>query len=175
MDQKTKKKLEEIIRVNHAGELGAQDIYKSQIKFSRDAKLKTELEKISKEEKVHYDYFEDQILRKRVRPTLMSPVWKVGSVILGAVTTRLGSNYVYACTEAVEEVIVKHYQEQIKYLDKTKIDENLKKKIKKFCEEEDKHRVVADRSIKENSLGLKVFKNFTKNITKLAIKISKKI
>ena len=56
MDQKTKKKLEEIIRVNHAGELGAQDIYKSQIKFSRDAKLKTELEKISKEEKVHYDY-----------------------------------------------------------------------------------------------------------------------
>ena len=72
----------------------------------------------------------------------MSPVWKVGSFILGAVTTRLGSNYVYACTEAVEEVIVKHYQEQIKYLDKTKIDENLKKKIKKFCEEEDKHRVM---------------------------------
>ena len=66
MDQKTKKELEEIIRVNHAGELGAQDIYNSQIKFSRDAKLKTELEKISKEEKVHYDYFEDQILKKRI-------------------------------------------------------------------------------------------------------------
>ena len=105
----------------------------------------------------------------------MSPAWKLGSVILGAVTTRLGSNYVYACTEAVEEVIVKHYQEQIKYLDKTKIDENLKKKIKKFCEEEDKHRASADRSIEENSLGLKVFKSFTKNITKLAIKVSKKI
>ena len=57
----------------------------------------------------------------------MSPVWKVGSVILRGITTRLGSNYVYACTEAVEEVIVKHYQEQVEYLDKTKIDENLKK------------------------------------------------
>ena len=77
MDQKTKKKLEEIIRVNHAGELGAQDIYNSQIKFSRDAKLKTELEKkYLKKKIVHYDYFEDQILRKRVRPTLMSPAWK---------------------------------------------------------------------------------------------------
>ena len=93
----------------------------------------------------------------------------------GLVTTRLGSNYVYACTEAVEEVIVKHYQEQIKYLDKTKIDENLKKKLKSFVKKRISIELVADRSIKENSLGLKVFKNFTKNITKLAIKISKKI
>ena len=103
MDQKTKKKLEEIIRVNHAGELGAQNIYNSQIKFCRDNKLKEKLEKISQEEKVHYDFFEDQILKKRVRPTIMSPVWKVGSFFLGAVTSRLGLNYVHACTEAVEE------------------------------------------------------------------------
>ena len=175
MDQEIKKKLEEIIRVNHAGELGAQDIYNSQIKFSKDSKLKKELEKISREEKVHYDYFEEQILKKRVRPTLMSPAWKIGSLILGAVTSRLGSNYVYACTEAVEEVIVEHYQEQIKYLEKNKIDDALKKKIKKFCEEEDKHRASADQSIKKNSLGLTIFKNFTRNATKLAIKISEKI
>ena len=48
----------------------------------------------------------------------MSPAWKVGSFILGAITSRLGSNYVHACTEAVEEVIVKHYENQIKYLEK---------------------------------------------------------
>ena len=109
------------------------------------------MEKISKEEKVHYDYFEDQILKKRVRPTLMSPAWKVGSFFLGAVTSRLGSNYVYACTEAVEEVIVKHYEKQIKYLDKTKIDENLKKTLKSFVKK--KINIEnADKSIKENSL-----------------------
>ena len=51
MDQKTKKKLEEIIRVNHAGELGAQDIYKNQIKFCKDGKLKKELEKFLKRRK----------------------------------------------------------------------------------------------------------------------------
>ena len=175
MDQETKKKLEEIIRVNHAGELGAQDIYNSQIKFCRDSKLKKELEKISKEEKVHYDFFEDQILKKRVRPTLMSPAWKAGSFILGVITTRLGSNYVYACTEAVEEVIVKHYQEQIEYLDNNKIDENLKKKIIKFCKEEDRHRASADQSIKESDLGIRLFKNFTRTVTRLAIEVSKKV
>ena len=175
MDQETKKKLEEIIRVNHAGELGAQDIYNIQIKLCKDTKLKKKLEKISKEEKVHYDYFEDQILKKRIRPTIMSPAWKLGSFFLGAISTRLGSNYVNACTEAVEEIIVKHYREQIDYLEKSKIDEGLKNKIKKFCEEEDRHRANADKSIKDNNFGLLFFKGFTKNVTKLAIKISKKI
>ena len=175
MDQKTKKKLEEIIRVNHAGELGAQNIYNSQIKFCRDNKLKKKLEKISQEEKVHYDFFEDQILKKRVRPTIMSPAWKVGSFFLGAITSRLGSNYVHACTEAVEEVIVKHYENQIKYLEKKRIDENLKKKISEFCKDEDKHRKNADQSIRNDDFRLRLFKSVTRNITKLAIKISKKV
>ena len=55
--------------------------------------------------------------------------WKF---FLGAITSRLGLNYVHACTEAVEEVIVKHYEYQIKYLEKKRIDENLKKKLLSF-------------------------------------------
>ena len=175
MDQKIKKKLEEIVRVNHAGELGAQDIYNSQIKFCKDDKLKKELLKISQEEKVHYDYFESLILKKRIRPTLMSPAWKAGSFFLGVISSRLGSDYVYACTKAVEEVIVEHYQEQVEYLDKNKIEENLKNKIKKFCEDEDKHRVNADKSIKKEDFSLKIFKGFTRGVTKMAIEISKKL
>ena len=165
------KKLYELI----VGELGAQNIYNIQIKFCRDNKLKKKLEKISQEEKVHYDFFEDQILKKRVRPTIMSPAWKVGSFFLGAITSRLGLNYVHACTEAVEEVIVKHYENQIKYLEKKKIDENLKKKIIEFCKDEDKHRKNADQSIRNDDFRLRLFKSVTRNITKLAIKISKKV
>ena len=72
-------------------------------------------------------------------------------------------------------MIVEHYQEQIKYLDKNKIEENLKNKIKKFCKEEDKHRTNRDKSIKEEDLSLKLFKGFTKGVTKMAIEISKKL
>ena len=123
--------------------------------------------KISQEEKVYYDCPESLLLKKRVRPTLMSPLPRNRKLFLRAITSRLGSNYVYACTEAVEEVIVEHYQEQIKYLDKNKIEENLKNKIKKFCKEEDKHRTNADKSIKEEDLSLKLFKGFTKGVTKM--------
>ena len=64
-------------------------------------------------------------------------------------TTRLGSDYVNACTEAVEEVIVKHYKEQIEYLEKNKIDRNLKSKIVEFCKDEEKHKVNAHLSLEK--------------------------
>lgn len=45
-----KKKLSEMIRVDHAGEFGAQRIYSGQIKFTKDKKLKKVLEKIATQE-----------------------------------------------------------------------------------------------------------------------------
>ena len=175
MDQKTKLRIEEMIRVNHAGECGAQDIYNNQIRFCKSDKLKKKLKKISSEEKVHYDFFNKEILKRRVRPTVMSPVWKLAGVIIGAVTARLGSDYVYACTEAVEEVIVKHYKEQIEYLEKNKIDGNLKSKIAKFCEDEEKHKGDANKSVEKGKVSVRAFKILTKGFTRAAIEISKKL
>ena len=40
MDDKNKDKIQEMIRVNHAGEFGAQKIYNAQIKYSKNKKLK---------------------------------------------------------------------------------------------------------------------------------------
>ena len=101
--------------------------------------------------------FEDQILKKRVRPTIMSPAWKVGSFFLGAITSRLGLNYVHACTEAVEEVIVKHYENQIKYLEKKRIDENLKKKLLSFVKTKTNIE-NADQSIRNDDFRLRLLK-----------------
>ena len=54
-----KKDIDEILRVNHAGEYGAQVIYKYQIRCSKNNLLKEELKRISSEEKVHLEYFEE--------------------------------------------------------------------------------------------------------------------
>ena len=78
MSLKKKKILDEIIRVNHAGEFGAQQIYAGQIKFTKEPELKKTLNKIAEEEDEHLSYFEDLMIEKRVRPTLMSPLWKLG-------------------------------------------------------------------------------------------------
>ena len=173
--QNKDKKLDEIIRVNHAGEHGAQVIYNSQIKFSKDIKLKKKLEKIAREELVHYDYFDEQIQKNRTRPTLMRPVWDIGGYALGFVTSVLGEKYVHACTEAVEEVIVEHYLEQIEYLKKSAKNKDIQAKIKQFCDEEENHKKYAAANYEEGNISVKIFKKFTREVTKAAIKISKKI
>ncbi len=173
---KLESSLKQIIRVNHAGEYGAQKIYNGQIKFCKNGKLKKKLERISSEEKVHFDYFDEQIIKQRVRPTLMSPLWNILGTTLGVVSSRLGEDYVNACTESVEEVIVEHYKKQINFLKSQKINNELKRKIEKFCKEENDHREDAISSkTKKNNFGLKVFKRFTKLGTKVAIEISKRV
>lgn len=117
---KNKKNIHEILRVNHAGEYGAQVIYKSQIRFSKNNLLKKELKRISSEEEVHLEYFQQQILSNRTRPTIMQPLWKAGGTTLGFISSLLGEKYVHACTEAIESTIVDHYKEQARYLKKKK-------------------------------------------------------
>ena len=116
MKTKLQKTIDEIIRVNHAGEYGAQRIYSGQIKFCKKKELKKKLETMIAEEFEHYDYFDKTMLKKRTRPTVLSPIWHHGGYFLGAVTSLLGEKYVHACTEAIESTIVDHYQQQIKYL-----------------------------------------------------------
>ena len=171
---KNKKSIDEILRVNHAGEYGAQVIYNSQIRFSKNNLLKKELKRISSEEKIHLEYFQEQMLSNRTRPTIMQPLWKVGGTTLGFVSSLLGEKYVHACTEAIEDTIVDHYQEQVKYLKKKNLRGDLRRNILKFCEEENQHKLSSQEK-NDDKAGTFFFKLITKNITKLAIRISKKI
>ena len=99
---------------------------------------------------------------------------EVRGTSLGFVSSLLGEKYVHACTEAIESTIVDHYKEQVKYLENKKIRSDLRKNIIKFCEEENQHRLNSRKKIGEQR-GTYLFKLITKNITKLAIKISKKV
>ena len=167
------KKIEEIIRVDHAGEFGAQQIYAGQIKYTKEPKLKKVLMKLAKEEETHLEYFEKTMLSKRVRPTIFHPLWKLGGFSFGAITALMGKDYVMASTEAVESVIVEHYKEQLKEVEGTK-EKELESKIKKFLQDESKHKDTGKLNIANNTYKLKIFKTIVKKFTKGAIKISEK-
>ena len=98
MEKVIKKKIDEIIRVNHAGEYGAQRIYSGQIKFCKKDDLKKELKRIIKEEYEHYEFFNEEMINRRTRPTLLSPVWHYGGYFLGVFTSIIGEKYVHHCT-----------------------------------------------------------------------------
>lgn len=106
------KKMEAMIRVDHAGEYGAMRIYAGQRAFTRDAATRALIEHMAEQEQVHLDGFNRLIVERRVRPTALLPLWHVGGFALGAVTAWLGPKAAMACTEAVETVIDAHYAEQ---------------------------------------------------------------
>ena len=62
-----------------------------------------------------------------------------------------------------------------KYLEKNKLNKKFRMKIKKFCDDEDNHKKYAESHLIDSDFKVNLFKEFTRNLTKVAIKISKKI
>lgn len=108
--------IDEIIRINHAGELGADRIYAGQHAVLGRTSVGPTLEHMWEQEKKHRSEFERLIREYRVRPTVMTPIWNVAGFALGAGTALLGEKAAMACTVAVETVIVEHYNDQLRQI-----------------------------------------------------------
>jgi ubiquinone biosynthesis monooxygenase Coq7 len=113
----SRRRLAEILRVDHAGELGAVCIYRGQRAVFDAApggeEMSRSLAHMQAQEQVHLARFEVLLADRRVRPTLMTPLWRIAGFALGAGTALLGEKAAHACTEAVETVIEGHYAAQI--------------------------------------------------------------
>lgn len=170
-------RLAEILRVDHAGELGAVHIYRGQqavLGKARGHERATEqLREMESHEAVHLARFDVLLNEHRVRPTLMAPLWRAAAFALGAGTALIGDKAAHACTEAVETVIEQHYADQIAEL--TDRDPELAAELTKFRDEELAHRDIA---IEEGARQAPAYPLLTAVIQagcKAAIKISEKI
>ena len=166
--------LEEIIRVDHAGEYGATRIYDGQIAvFGKNSKIGKTIQHMADQEQEHIQKFEELIVKNRVRPTALIPVWNVAGYALGVSTALLGEKAAMACTVAVETVIGNHYGEQLSLLEDDQ--KELKKTIKKFKADELEHHDIGIAHDAEKTPGYKVLSKVIELGCKTAIKISKKI
>jgi ubiquinone biosynthesis monooxygenase Coq7 len=160
--------IDEILRVNHAGEFGAVNIYKGQI-----ASCKTDLlEEMLSHEKIHLEFFEKEILYRDVRPTILTPLWRFGGYMMGRITALMGQKTAMLCTEAVEEVINQHYLDQKSVLIQNK-EKNLAKKVEEFRQDELQHRDIALEYGSKEAPIYGPIKFFISNVCKAAISLSK--
>ena len=166
--------LEEIIRVDHAGEYGATRIYDGQIAvFGKNSKIGKTIQHMADQEQEHIQKFEELIVKNRVRPTALIPVWNVAGYALGVSTALLGEKAAMACTVAVETVIGNHYGEQLSLLEDDQ--KELKKTIKKFKADELEHHDIGISHDAEKTPGYKLLSKVIELGCKTAIEISKKI
>ena len=116
MNKTDKKTLEEIIRVDHAGERGAIKIYEGQLlalkTFKQDEELKRKIEDMREHEKEHYEFFDKEIQKRNIKPTRLLPLWDLMGITLGFGTAMMGKKAAMLCTASVEEVIDGHYKDQ---------------------------------------------------------------
>jgi len=177
MEKTDKKTLEEIIRVDHAGERGATKIYEGQLlalkTLKQDENLKLTIEEMKEHEKEHLEYFEKEIQTRKIKPTYFLPLWDVMGVALGFGTVLLGKKAAMLCTASVEEVIEDHYKNQLKKLGNDEID--LKSKIEKFKNDEIDHKNIAYKSGATNKGLYSIMHKIIKTSSKIAITISEKI
>ena len=177
MEKTNKKILEEIIRVDHAGERGAIKIYEGQLlalkTIKQDNDLKDKIEEMKEQEKKHLEYFEKEIQKRKIKPTSLLPLWDLMGVTLGFGTALLGKKAAMLCTASVEEVIEDHYKNQLKKLGNDEKD--LKAKIEKFKEDEIEHKNMAYETGVTNKGFYSIMDKVIRTGSRIAITISEKI
>ena len=174
---KSKNKIEEFIRVDHAGERGAVKIYEGQLlalnTLVKDDDLKKVIEEMKVHEKEHCEFFEKEIKKRNIKPTRLLPLWDLLGVGLGFGSTLLGKKAAMLCTASVEEVIDKHYLNQINQLGAD--EKELKKNIIKFREDELHHKDIAYEKGATKKGLYSILDKLIKTGSKIAINISEKI
>lgn len=176
MTQQLSKELESMLRVDQAGEYGAVRIYKGQLAFLRDPKQRAIVEHMLKQEEEHLRAFNQLMVQHRVPPTLLTPLWHVAGYVMGAVSALISDQGAHACTIAVEDVIDRHYQDQVDMLEhrSDELSKSLKNFFKQCQAEEQEHKSIAEDE-GGNTPALTPVIQVVKRATQLAIWLSKKI
>jgi len=167
----------EILRVDHAGEYAAVHIYRAQrAVFEGRAGRETvaaDMAEMQAQEAVHLARFEALLNAERVRPTVMTPIWRLAALALGTGTALMGEKAAHACTEAVESVIEEHYADQIAELNDR--DPALAAELSAFRDEELAHHDHAVEHGSRGAPGYDLLSAVIKAGCRAAIKVSERL
>mgnify|MGYP001343674337 FL=1 len=172
-DTTNRSDLERYIRVDHAGERAAQQIYRGQLVVLGQHEMGDEIRHMMEQEVEHLETFDTLINERKVRPSFLDPVWGAAGFALGLVTAAMGPKAAMACTIAVEEVIGEHYQKQATNLGSD--EASLKKTIERFRDEELEHRDIAVDYKGREARHYKMLHDVIQMGCRTAIKIAEKL
>ena len=173
-----------MLRVDHAGELAAFQIYSGQkfVLSRTHPDLVPLIQEMQDQEAHHLSTFDNLLATHRVRPTVMTPLWRVAGWTLGAATAAMGKEAAMACTSAVETVIGGHYDDQVrslmemekKYPDGGELN-HLTSTVSQFRDDELEHRDIAIEKDAEKAPGYPVLEKVIGAGCRGAIWISERI
>ena len=162
-----------MLRVDQAGEYGATRIYCGQLAVLGSHAASRPIARMQAQEEHHFKTFDEMLVERGIRPTLLQPVWRVAGHALGAATALMSPNAAMACTAAVETEIDRHYSDQLRALGHDEPD--LADTIRRFRDEELEHRDTALAAGAEDAFGYPVLSSLIRAGCRIAIALSKRI
>ena len=172
-DGSPRERVHAMIRVDHAGEYGARRIYEGQLAVLGATASGPAIRHMARQEERHLARFDALVVERRVRPTVLAPVWHAAGFALGVGSALLGPQAAMACTEAVESVIDEHYAAQAQALGEDEAE--LRATIEEFRAEEVQHRDTAVEHGAREAPGYEVLSGAIRAGTRLAIWLSSRV
>ncbi|MDB3950357.1 2-polyprenyl-3-methyl-6-methoxy-1,4-benzoquinone monooxygenase [Gammaproteobacteria bacterium] len=137
LSKKEKNLSAQLMRINLAGEVAAQALYRGQAMVCKDAEVKAHLVQAGEEETDHLIWCKKRLEDLNGKPSLLNPVWYAGSFAIGAIFGSLGEKTSLGFVEETEKQVVKHLE---RHLDKvSKNDVETIEILKTMRADEDEH------------------------------------
>jgi 3-demethoxyubiquinol 3-hydroxylase len=143
---------EKMIKVDHAGENGAVNIYRAQklVAYLRAKFLLPHLKKNQAHEEQHRHIFANYLAEKRIKRCASYHACGLGGFTLGLITGLMGPGAVAATTYAVEHVVLNHLEEQINHL--KEFDVAALSCVARIVEDERLHHDAAERQLQKDKI-----------------------
>ncbi len=105
-----------LMRVNHAGEVAAQALYHAQALFARDPQVREFMLQAAREETDHLAWCETRIKELGARPSVLNPLWYVGSFGIGAIAALMGDKTSLGFVAETERQVEGHLKSHLDLL-----------------------------------------------------------
>ena len=105
-----------LLRVNRAGEIAAQALYRAQTLFARDPATAMHLQRAAAEENDHLAWCSDRLAELGGRRSLLDPLWFLGSTLIGAVAGLAGDGPSLGFVAETERQVEAHIGDHLRRL-----------------------------------------------------------
>ncbi|MEM7082860.1 MAG: 2-polyprenyl-3-methyl-6-methoxy-1,4-benzoquinone monooxygenase [Pseudomonadota bacterium] len=97
-----------LMRVNHAGEVAAQALYRGQAMATRDERVRDAMHEAAEEETDHLVWCKERLDELGAQPSVLNPFWYAGSFALGFLAGKAGDDWSLGFVGETERQVEQH-------------------------------------------------------------------
>ena len=136
LTQKEKDLSIQMMRINHAGEVAAQALYRGQAFVCKDPEIKEHLIQAGEEETDHLVWCKKRLDELDGKSSILNPLWYAGSFAIGAIFGSMGEKTSLGFVEETEYQVMAHLE---RHLDKIPNEDQKSRAILKQMHQDEAH------------------------------------